>query len=58
MDTLRIVRSRDRAFDKGQVIRSLDDLTGGLGEVGDVDNAGDVQQQVLNVENAQLASIA
>ena len=49
---------RDRALDQCQVIGSVDDLPRCLGEVGDVDDAGDIEQQILDVENAELASIA
>ena len=58
MDPFGVVWGRDRALDQRQVVRSFDNLARGLREVGDVDNAGDIEKKVLDVENAQLAPIA
>jgi hypothetical protein len=57
-DPLGVVRRRDRALDQRQVERPGCGVRRRLGEVRDVDRAGDRQQLVLAVEQAELAAIA
>ena len=57
MDPLRIVWGGDGAFDQCQVVRSLDHLARCLRKVGDVHHAGDIEQMVLDIEDAQLATV-
>ncbi len=56
MNALRIVRGRDGALDEGEVVGALDLGARRLGEVGDLDRAGDGEQLVLAVEQARAGS--
>ena len=58
VNALDVVRRRDRPLDERQVVRPATMPLRGLREVGDVDRAGDGQQLVFAVEQAQLAAVA
>jgi len=57
-DPLRVVRRGDGALHQREVIRPIDLAAGGLGEIGDLDGAGNLQEVVLGVEESQLATVA
>ena len=58
LDPLELVGGGDRALDQRHVVRALHHRPGGLGEVGDLDRAGEWDQLVLAVEQGQLAAVA
>ena len=51
-DALGVMRRGDRPLDQRQVVGPLDDGARRLGEVGDLDRAGDREQLVLAIEQA------
>ena len=57
-DALGIVRRGDRAFDQREIVAPFDGAAGRLGKIGDLDRAGDGEQFVLAVEQAELAAVA
>jgi len=58
MNPLGVVRRRDRTLDQGNVVRTFDHGPRSLGEIRNFDLAGDTQQFIFAVEQAQLASVA
>ena len=58
LDPLDVLRCGHRALDQRHVVRALDDRSGGLREVGDLDLAGQREQLVLAVQQGQLAAVA
>ena len=58
VDALGVVRRGDRAFDQRQVVAAFHDRARRLREIGDVHRAGESQQLVLAVEQAELAAVA
>ena len=54
----RIVRRGDRPLDERDVVRTCDCRARRLEEIGDLDLAGDREQLVFEVEQAELAAVA
>ena len=58
LDAAGVVVGGDGAFDQADVVGALQHGPAGFGEVGDVDGAGDAEEFVLGVEEAELAAVA
>ena len=58
LDPLAVFFGRDRSLHQREVVGTADGRAGGLGEVGDLDLAGQRQKLVLAIEQRELAAIA
>ncbi len=58
MNPLFLLRCRNTALDQSDIVRGRKDLTSGLQEVSDLDDAHKVQQLVFQVQQLQLTAVA
>src|SRR6478735_6258898 len=57
LDPFDLPRCGHRALNERHVVRALDNRSGGLREIGDLDGAGQRNQFVLAVQQGQLAAV-